>query len=292
MRFVLLIVFSCLLPLFVRAATPDAALAPARYDAFVGDWLPKEPGGYVAQVFATGSHAYQANVLAAFDDESSATPVAVLRGSRADGQSPVALSGGDGGGWTGVIRPDCCGSPQMEIANSKTGEKARFSQFMRPNPRLRAKPPEGASVLFAERMRDGVFVLAKEHDPLLSQEKQTGGRLHLEFRMTNNESAAVVSAWAGAHIGLFAHYGRNEKTGCGALLAPALVSPAVRAERALLEWQALDVEMAGGRITVFLNGVKIHDNLACAEPPEKHAPVTIETRGAPVEFRNLWMLAR
>ncbi len=292
MRFVSLIVCSCLLSLLACAATPDAPLAPVRYDPFVGDWLPKEAGGYVAQVFATGANAYQANVLAAFDDESSATPVAVLRGSRADGQSPVELSGGDGSGWTGVIRPDCCGSPQMEIANSKTGEKARFSQFMRPNPRLRIKPPEGAVVLFRERMRDGVFVLAKEHGLLLSQAEQNGGRLHLEFRMTNNESAAVVSAWAGAQIGLFAHYGRNDKTGCGTLFTPAPISPDVRAERALLEWQALDVETGDGRMTVFLNGVKIHDNRAVAGTSEKPAPVAIETHGAPVEFRNIWMLAR
>lgn len=288
MRLPVLFILSCGLALAVAAA-PEK-FAPAKYDPFVGDWLPKNAGDYVAQVFATGPNAYQLNVLVAFDDESGATPVAVLRGARPDENSPVELLEiGGGGTWTGVIRPDCCGSPQMEISNPKTNERARLSQFVRPNPRLRAKPPQGsnASVLFAGLMRDGVLTLAREDGPLVSAERVSSVRVHLEFRMLGEQSAAVVTLGRAAWIDLRATHGRNDAVVCGTLNR---VAPSARAERALLEWQAIDIEVSSDILRVFLNGVQIHDVTRLADSAER-APVKIETRGAPVELRNIWISA-
>ncbi|MDR1011708.1 MAG: DUF1080 domain-containing protein [Opitutaceae bacterium] len=285
-----LIVLSCVFPLTIHAMPPET-FVPARYDPFVGDWLPKKAGDCVAQVLATGANAYQVNVLAAFDDESSAEPVAVLRGTRPDENSPVELRDA-GGDWTGTIRPDCCASPQMVIINAKAGEKNHLAQFMRPNPRLRTKPPEGAIVLFADRMRDGVFTLAKEQAKLASRETFGNVRAHLEFRMSGDGSAAAATLWKGAWIGLFSSYGRSGRPACGTLLTTGPIPPAVRAERAVLEWQALDVETRDGWMTVFLNGVKIHDAVAGIAAPGEQAPLEIETRGAPVAFRNIWVLAQ
>ncbi|MDF9826774.1 hypothetical protein M2447_000856 [Ereboglobus sp. PH5-10] len=282
MRFLPLIVLSCCL-LSIGIAAPEK-FVPTKHDSFVGDWLPKNPGDYVAQVFATGDNAYQANILLAFDDESSAEPVAVLHGTRPDEKSPVSLNGGD---WTGALRPDCCGSPQMEIVNSKTGQKTRLAQYMRPNPRLQVKPPKGANarMVFTNRMRDGVRTL---DSAILASETIDGKnvRAHIEFRLLSAQSAAAVTLWKDRWIALSASYGRaGAAPTCGAL---GDTPPTIRAERAILEWQALDIERRDGRATIFLNGVKIHDNVKVADVASP-APLKIETRGAPIELRNAWI---
>jgi hypothetical protein len=276
--------------------------APVQYDPFVGDWLPNNAGDYVAQVISTGSNAYQANVLFAFDDESSAKPVAVLRGTRPDEKSPVELRD-ESGGWTGTMRPDCCGSPQMEITNSKTNEKVRLLHHMRPNPRLQVKPPEGAVVLFVERMRDRVFTLAMEDGAIVSRDMFSGARarvrVHVEFRMIGEQSAGAVrflgaGADAGAdasagRIELRASFGRGDGVACGTM---GRLAPSVRAERALLEWQALDIEASPDAWVVFLNGVKIHEIARVRlgdSPPVEKLPLKIEATGEPVEFRNIWV---
>ena len=287
MRFFALIVISCIFPIFVHAAG-SAAYVLAKYDPFVGDWLPKKTGDYVAQVFATGSNAYQANILVAFDDAESAEPVAVLRGTRSDEKSPVELLGTD---WTGVIRPDCCGSPQMEISNTKTGERIQLAQYMRSNPRLRAKPPVGAIVLFADRMVDGRVILERTQGKLVSVENFKNAHVHLEFRMLSDQSAAAVTLWKKAPwIRVAASYGRSGAVPpCGSL---GLLQPSVRAERAVLEWQALDIKTDNGNVTVFLNGVKVHDNVAKIFIPDGSCQIEIETDEAPVEFRNVWVMPR
>ena len=287
-------VFLATLNTYAGAAAAQENFTPARHDPFVGDWLPKNAGDYVAQVFATGGNAYQANLLAAFDDKSAGTPVAILRGTRPDEKSPVTLRETRGGDWTGTIRPDCCGSPQMELSNPKTGEKIHLSQYMRPNPALRMKPPEGATVLFGDKMHDGVMTLAAGQGRLASREEFGGAgvqarvRAHLEFRLLGGTSAGAVSLWRGsAWVGLLPSYGRD-----GGDIAPSgsigPIAPDARAERAVLEWQALDIETSNGKVTVFLNSIKIHDNLPLAPTPAGRAPLEIETRGAPLEFRNIW----
>lgn len=286
-RSIPLIVLTSVLSLRALAAAPGE-FVPARYDPFVGDWLPKTAGDCVAQAFSTGSNAYQVNVLVAFDDESGGEPVVVLNGTRPDEKSAVELSGG-AGDWTGAIRPDCCGSPRMEISNSKTGGTMRFSQFMRPNPRLRMKPPPGASVLFGDRMKDGVFTLAASEGKLTSGEAFGNSRVHLEFRMLSDKSAGAVTMWKNMWTSLVPSYGRKVAAACGSIES---LFPSVRAERAVLEWQALDVETLDGRVTAFLNGVKIHDNAGGIVETGKRAPLEIETRGEPVEFRNIWVEAK
>lgn len=283
MRLLALVILSCGLALL--AADAREKFEPAKYDPFVGDWLPKNAGDYVAQVFATGPNAYQLNVLVAFDDESVATPVAVLRGARPDEDSPVELRETGGGAWIGVIRPDCCGSPQMEISNPKTKESARLSQFMRPNPRLRARPPTGAvaRMLFTNRMRDGVRTL--DSAILISEALGENVRAHIEFRLLGDKSAAAVTLWKDKWIELRASHGRGGAVACGTLGG---TPPSIRAERAILEWQALDIETRAGRATVFLNGVKIHGGAEMAKTAARE-PLKIETRGAPVELRNMWV---
>jgi len=159
-----------LLPLLLICASMTAAVAvavaeqgnffAAPYDPFVGDWETQTPAAPVAQVIRTGSNAYTVNVLAAFDDDSDTTPIAVLQGSLAAGADPekdsIELSGTgsvSGGGWTGEMWPDCCSSPHLNLVNVDAKTQAKqilhLRHYARPNPLLRVKPPAGATVLFS-----------------------------------------------------------------------------------------------------------------------------------------------
>jgi len=144
------------------AAPAQAKFTPAQYDPFVGDWEtqpPAAPAAPVAQVIQTGSNAYTVNVLAAFDDDLDAAPIATLKGSlpaTADPKKdPIELSGTGASGsgtWTGEMWPDCCSSPHLNLVNTNTQTQARqilrLRHYMRPNPLLRVKPPANAKVLF------------------------------------------------------------------------------------------------------------------------------------------------
>jgi len=161
------------------AARAQEKFVAAQYDPFVGDWETQNPAAPVAQVIRTGSNAYTVNVLAAFDDDSDAAPIATLRGSLAAGanpqKDPVELSGAGGSAsnsnsgssnsgnsngsssnantvWTGEMWPDCCSSPHLDLvttnAQTQTKQILHLRHYTRPNSLLRAKPPAGATVLF------------------------------------------------------------------------------------------------------------------------------------------------
>lgn len=72
-------------------------------------------------------------------------------------------------------------------------------------------------------------------------------------------------------------------------------SPDVEASKPAGEWQTVDVTLKGMNITVFLNGVKIHDNVTIEGPTGGQlgddnpaaGPLMLQGDHGPVQFRNI-----
>lgn len=267
-------------------AAPET-FTPAKYDAFVGDWQPANPGDNVARVFINKDGVYQVSVLMAFDDDGD--PLAILTGTRATDKDPVELRGKDG--WTGTLRPDCCGSPHLEINDPHAKTTLRLKQYVRPNARLRAPAPGGAQVIAdlsgtVLSADSGEMAAGKIHG-------DAPARLHVEFRFSGPDDAWSVDLPGGARIVLTTSFGRYDDKAllCGALLAGnKIVAPLVRAERSLQEWQALDVEKHGAGVTVFLNGVCIHEKVNMGEP-DARAQLIFAPLSGRAQLRNAWLSA-
>ena len=72
-------------------------------------------------------------------------------------------------------------------------------------------------------------------------------------------------------------------------------SPDVEASKPAGEWQAIDATIEGMTLTVFLNGVKIHDNVTINGPTggqlgddnPSEGPFMLQGDHGPVQFRNI-----
>ena len=71
--------------------------------------------------------------------------------------------------------------------------------------------------------------------------------------------------------------------------------PDVEASKPAGEWQALDMTIEGMRLTVLLNGVKIHDDVTIAGPTggqlsdddPPRGPLMLQGDHGPIQFRNI-----
>ena len=111
-------------------------------DPFLGDWQGSWSKGYprdlVAQVIPRGDQNYVINFLPAFDQR--CAPFAVVQ-AQANGQRLQFNQDG----WSGVIEGDQCMGTGVLRDKPVSFELAKV---VRLSPRLDAKPPEGAVVLF------------------------------------------------------------------------------------------------------------------------------------------------
>jgi hypothetical protein len=68
----------------------------------------------------------------------------------------------------------------------------------------------------------------------------------------------------------------------------ASVTPKVKADRPLGEWNRFHIVMKGDRLTVTLNGVKVLDQARLpGVPPE--GPIALQNHGDPIQFANLFI---
>jgi hypothetical protein len=295
-------------------------------DDFMGDYQGTirsangAESGIVAQVMALGDGAYQANLLAEFDQR--AEPLAVLEGTL-EGDKVVF-------GQSATLEGDC-------LAGKLDGEFEMKKVFRR-SPTLGAAPPEGAIVLFDGTSTDQWLKLdrkTQETGPCEWTIAEDGAmeiipgrgwarterefldiRLHMEFRTPfvptargqarGNSGVYIQGRYEAQILDSYGLEGKDNE--CGGLYKIAV--PLVNMCFPPLQWQTYDIvfhaprfdgdgaRTTEARLTVEHNGVTIHDDVALPGPthvaPFKGSgapgPIVLQDHGWPVRFRNIWVV--
>lgn len=205
-------------------------------------------------------------------------------------------------------------------------------------PALGAKPPAGAVVLFDGKsleawakkagkdwlkedgparwklVEGGAVEVVPASDCIISHQKFGDCHVHLEFRTLGAPTNSGIYFQTRYEVNINETFGRTDGTPNGGLdnCTPKGTTPKVRASRAPLEWQTLDVDFraprfdasgkktANARATVLLNGQKLYDEQEL-NPPTGAAgrlgeapigPIMLQEHGMPVQFRNVWLVEK
>ncbi|GIW94140.1 MAG: hypothetical protein KatS3mg110_2181 [Pirellulaceae bacterium] len=200
---------------------------------------------------------------------------------------------------------------------------AELKKIERRSPTLGQKPPAGAIVLFdgtdtkhwknGRMTPDGLLMQGTTSIPTFGNHK-----LHLEFRLPYQpEDRGQARGNSGVYlqgryeVQMLDSFGlKGEHNECGGLYS--VKAPDVNMCLPPLSWQTYDIEfyaakydedgklVANPRITVYHNGVKIHDNVelpgersttaAPVKPGPERGPVYLQDHGNPVRYRNIWVV--
>ena len=239
-----------------------------------------------------------------------------------DGTQVVGLHSGkfvviSGGPAVIIARPDSC-----LVVDEDGNQIGVLERKLRVSPTLGAKPPRNAIVLFDGTNTDQFANGKITHDGLLAQGATVSPmaqdfNLHVEFLIPYQPDKEGQKR---GNSGCYLH-GRYEVqildsfglapvvNGCGSLYQTR--PPRFNMSFPPLRWQTYDIVftaprwLAGGEkrrnahITVWHNGVKVHDDLelkantgaGMVEEP-RLLPTRFQSHGAPVRYRNLWMVDR
>lgn len=248
-----------------------------------------------------------------------------LPGQKTHQPDPIQLIGrrsGDfvvmsGGPWAIFVEKNHC-----LLVDREGGQVGRLERVTRQSPTLGAKPPKDAIVLFdgtntdqfsvAEMTPDGLLMQGADLKPMFQD-----FNLHVEFRLPYMP-AATGQARGNSGLYLQSRYevqvldSFGEKptvNGMGSLYQ--MRKPDVNMCLPPLQWQAYDVmftaprwaadgsKVRNGRITVWLNGVKVQDDVelpnktgAGQEEAPTLLPIRLQNHKDPVRFRNIWLIDR
>ncbi len=191
-------------------------------------------------------------------------------------------------------------------------------QLMRPQDALSAwETTTGDTVEWPVEGR--AFMIEPGAGDRVSRESFGDALIHLEFRPS--EHPPEVTGQARGNSGLYVmgqyelqildSYGKEPEMGdCGSIYGVAV--PTSAPYRPASEWSSYDVEFtaprfdlngkkaANARVTAWLNGRKIHDDVEVPGPTGgawrdgefEIGPILLQDHGNPVRFRNLWVLPR
>lgn len=194
--------------------------------------------------------------------------------------------------------------------------------------------PKGAVVLFDGKNTDawvkkdgkspvewklvgGAWEGVKGHGDIVTKEKFDGKfKLHVEFRVPyepggqgQGKGNSGVYVQGRYEVQVLDSYGlKSGKNDCGAIYNVA--APKENVCKAPTVWQAYDIEFTSpkcengkksepARMTVYHNGVKIHDNVeipvdnttaGLGGDPCSPGPILLQDHGHPVQYRNIWLL--
>ncbi len=204
------------------------------------------------------------------------------------------------------------------------GAQHKLARIERHSPTLGAKPPDAAVVLF-----DGTSVEHWENGRLengnllatgCSSKRHFGDfRLHLEFRtpykptasgqQRGNSGIYCSGRWEAQILDSFGRDGNDNE--CGGIYS--ISKPRLNMCLPPLAWQTYDIEYTAAkfdasgkraawpRITVWLNGVLVHEDLELAKDfttsapiskplDDSKGPVFLQNHDNPVLFRNIWIV--
>ncbi|MHB8899174.1 MAG: 3-keto-disaccharide hydrolase [Thermoguttaceae bacterium] len=222
-----------------------------------------------------------------------------------------------GGPWILVVEKDHC------LILDRTGQKiGRLERVERASPTMGAQPPKDAVVLFdgtgtdqfsvGEMTPDGLLMQGADIKPMFQD-----FNLHLEFFLPympasldqgrSNSGIYVQSRYEVQILDSFAS--EPVFNGCGSLYR--FRAPDLNMCLPPRQWQTYDIiftaprwaadgtKLRNARITVWLNGVKVHNEAELADKtgagkPEEPLllPTRLQDHGNPVRYRNIWVIDR
>ena len=222
-----------------------------------------------------------------------------------------------GGPWAVFVEPEHC--TLIDHTGTKLGQLKRVR---RTSPTLGAKPPKDAVILFdgthidqftnAQMTKDGLLMEGADMKPMFQDFD-----LHVEFRLPympqadgqkrGNSGIYLQSRYECQILDSFAQ--DRLINGCGAIYTfrkpdlnmcfPPLVWQTYDIRFTAPRWASDGSKIRNARITSWLNGVKIQDNI---EVPNKTGhgqieeplllPTRLQNHKDPVRFRNVWLIDR
>lgn len=213
----------------------------------------------------------------------------------------------------------------LKVVADSGRELGTLKRVERTSPTWGKSPPEGAVVLFDGSNADAWQGGRMSEDGLLlpgATSHRTFGdhHVHIEFRLPyqpedrgqgrGNSGVYLQGRYEVQMLDSFGLEGRDNE--CGGIYS--VKSPDVNMCYPPLVWQTYDIEFTAGRydaegkpvspprMTVYHNGVRIHDNVALpadrsttaaplAAGPEP-GPLFVQDHGCPVRYRNIWVIEK
>ena len=222
-----------------------------------------------------------------------------------------------GGPWIVIVETDHC------LVLDRHGKQiGRLERVERVSPTMGAQPPKDAVILFDGTSTDHFTKAAMTPDGLLMQGADVKPlfqdfNLHLEFLLPYMPAArgqgranSGVYLQSRYEVQVLDSFGEEPVfDGCGALYR--FRKPDLNMCLPPLKWQTYDiiftaprwasggVKIRNARVTVWLNGVKVHNNVELdgktgSGSPEEPLllPMRFQDHGNPVRFRNIWLIDR
>ncbi len=209
------------------------------------------------------------------------------------------------------------------VSNKDKQVIATLSKVIRKSSTLDKKAPEGAVVLFdgkdAAHWEGGkVSADGLLQEGTTSKDKFENFTLHLEFMLSfmpnargqgrANSGCYMQGRYETQILDSFGLEGKNNELGG----VYSIKDPDLNMAFPPLSWQTYDVEFtaakfgadgkktSNGRMTVWLNGVKVQEDIelthATTASPQKEGPepgpLHLQNHGNPIRFRNIWVLPK
>jgi len=190
------------------------------------------------------------------------------------------FNGRDFSGWQGLV--------ENPIARAK----------MSPSELAAKQADADRRMLSTWSVRDGLIVFSGKGDNLCTLKDYGDFEMLVDWRITKDGDSGVylrgspqVQIWdpartdVGAQVGSGGLY-NNQKN-------PS--RPLARADNPVGEWNTLRMTMIGEKVTVFLNGVKVVDNVTMenywdrAQPIFPRGPIELQAHGTDLAFRDIYV---
>jgi hypothetical protein len=200
---------------------------------------------------------------------------------------------------------------------SEPAPKGAIVLFDGKNLDLWAKRGDGKTAA-AWKILDGGIMQVNGGDIVTKELFDGHFHLHVEFRVPYMPKAggqgrgnSGVYLQGRYEVQVLDSYGLDSKDNdCGGIYT--IAKPLVNACKAPTVWQAYDIDFTApkfenskktepGVITVYHNGVKIHDQQKLTKDnttsglggdPSKPGPILLQDHGNPVQYRNIWLLKK
>jgi hypothetical protein len=218
------------------------------------------------------------------------------------------------------------GADGMLTGKTDDGKSFSLKKTVRKSPTLGQQAPTGAIILFDGKsadewtggagVRDGI--LNTDGHNLITTRKFNDYTVHLEFmepfrpdargQGRGNSGFYQVNLYEVQILDSFGLDGKNNE--CSGIYTQ--VAPKLNMCLPPLQWQSYDIDFtnarrgddgkvnAKARITVKLNGVVVHDDVAIAPTPGGRplseegtpGPLQLQGHGNPLQFKNIWIIEK